>query len=331
MSRRLIIEGEEFIAEVCWRYYISGQTQEKIARSMDVTRLKVNQTIQKAKSMGMINIQICSPFVTRIELQQRLESQLGLQQALVSPMDTENSDCRIPIGAALAHFLTTQMDKNAWKKIGVSWGSTLQRAIERLPYQPQKDLEILAFMGGTTTGSLFNTFSVASGFASKFDASYSHLLAPIYLPENVNRDEFLDQQIYKKHLDACRSADAVLLVVGDVSHHSHVIQYGLPEEIQAAKLRKAGAVGDLLGHFLDIHGNEIDHSINQRVAGVKLSVLANIDNTILTAAGEHKVPIINAVIQRGFVDTLITDEMTAQLLLDYNTKKLPPANTAKQH
>lgn len=315
MPREPLLDGEEFIAEVCWRYYINGQTQAEVARAMGLTRLRVNQAIQKAKAMGMVNIQIRSPFLMRLETQQRLEGQLGVKKALVVPVDRENHDYHGPIGAALAHFLTAALKTESWQRIGVSWGVALQHTIERLPNLDLPEVEILAFMGGTTAGSSFNAFSIASGFADRLGAKYSHLVAPIYLPANVDRDTFLSQDIYRQHIDKCLAADAVLLVVGDVSELSYMVRFGLPPEITAQSLRDAGAVGDLLGRFLDADGNEIDHPVNDRTAGVDLVALKNIPNKILVAAGHHKIQIIHAAIKRGLVDTLVTDDLTAELLL----------------
>ncbi len=315
MPRDPLDDGEAFIAEVCWRYYINGQTQAEVARQMDVTRLRVNQAIQKAKALGMVNIRINSPFVTRLELQERLEQELGIERAVIVPVERDPHDYHAPIGAALAHYLLAELGGKPWRKIGVSWGVALKEAVERLPRQSLPDLEILSFMGGTTAGASFNAFSIASGLAEKFDAAYSHLVAPIYLPESVDRDLFLAQDIYKTHIDKCLSADAVLLVVGDVSDLSYMVKYGLPKEIDPAELRACGAVGDMLGRFLDKDGREIDHPINARTAGVDLSAVARIPNKILTAAGRHKIAIIDAAIRRGLVNTLITDDFTAELLL----------------
>ncbi|WP_033069096.1 sugar-binding transcriptional regulator [Thalassospira australica] len=315
MPREPLEDGEGFVTEVCWRYYVNGQTQAEVARAMKVTRLRVNQAIQKAKSLGIVKIQIESPFVTRLEAQQRLEL-AGVGKALVVPVDQASYDYHAPVGAALAHYLSTKLKNEPWKRIGVSWGVTLQRAMERLPLHSMPELEILALMGGTSAGSSFNAFSIASGFAERFDANYSHLVAPIYLPEDVDKDVFLSQEIYASHIERCMSADAALLVVGDVSELSFMVKYGLPRDVTMQELRDAGAVGDVLGRFLDAEGNEIEHPLNARTVGVNLNALADIPNKILTAAGKHKVPIIKAAIKRGLVDTLVTDDLTAELLLE---------------
>lgn len=308
-------DSEAFIAEVCWHYYINGKTQADVARGMGVTRLRINQAIQKAKALGMVHIKIESPFISRIELQQQLEEQFNITKALVVPAEREQLDFHGPVGTGLAHYLTDVLPDSGWKSIGVSWGVSLESAITRLSYQPCDDLEILALMGGSTAGSSFNSFSIVSGFANKFDASYSHLVAPIYLPDDTNRDKFLSQDIYTEHMEKCSAVDAALLAVGDVSDLSYMIRYCLPSNVTTQELREAGAVGDLLGRFIGADGHEIDHPINSRIAGVDLNSLTNVPNKILTAAGSHKVAVISAVLNRGLVDTLVTDEITAELLL----------------
>ena len=147
------------------------------------TRLRVNQVIQKAKAFGIVQIEVESPFIVRLEIQQRLEQKLEIKKVLVVPVDRKQNDNLASLGAALAHFLTNALRTEDWKKIGVTWGGTLQKTLEPLSYQKYPDLEILAFIGGLATGSSFNSFSIASGFAEVFNANYSHFLAPIFLPK----------------------------------------------------------------------------------------------------------------------------------------------------
>lgn len=61
MAREKIDDTDAFITEVCWHYYVNNMTQADIARHMNVTRLRVNQAIQRAKALGMVKVQIESP------------------------------------------------------------------------------------------------------------------------------------------------------------------------------------------------------------------------------------------------------------------------------
>ena len=316
MALDALDDTDAFVSEVCWHYYVNGMTQTEVAAALGATRLRVNQAIGKAKALNMVRVEIESPFRTRIELQEGLRSGLGVGKALVAPAHRAAYDYHGPVGAALANYLMDRLRVRSWKRIGVSWGVTLKRAIEKLPRRPQPDLEIVSMIGGATLGASFNTFGIASGFAERFDASYSLLAAPIYLSESVDRGAFLAQEIFETHFEKCKALDAAVLVVGDISPRSYLLSTSLPREFSPEDLAAAGAVGDILGRFLDKDGAEIAHPLHRRVIGMDLEALAAIPEKILAAAGPHKAGIIRAMAKRRLVDTLITDDVTAELLLE---------------
>ncbi len=316
MPRDALEDSEAFVSEVCWHYYVNEMTQAEVAGALGVTRMRVNQAIQKAKSLGMVKVRIESPFLARIELQERLREDLGIARALVVPAHREAYDYHVPVGTALASYLLGGLRSNGWRRIGVSWGMTLQSAIDRLPRQDQPEVEIVSMIGGTFRGASFNSFGIASGFAGRLGAKYSLVAAPIYLSRAVDRDLFLSQEAFRAHFGKCRELDAALLVAGDISARSYLISMGLPDEVRPEELAAAGAVGDVLGRFLDAEGRDVPHELNDRTIGVELETLQAVPEKILAAAGPHKVGIIRAASKRGLVNTLITDDVTAELLME---------------
>ena len=316
MPREVLEDSDAFVSEVCWHYYVNEMTQAEIAVALGVTRLRVNQGIQKAKSLGMVKVQIESPFLSRVELQERLREVLGIEKALVTPASRDTYNYHVPVGAALATHLTGNLKSSGWKRIGVSWGMTLQSAIHRLPRQDHPDVEIVSMIGGTFSGASFNSFGIASGFAERLGAKYSLVAAPIYLSRDVDLNLFLSQEAFRAHFEKCRSLDAALLVAGDISSRSYLISTGLPNEVRPGELAAAGAVGDILGRFLDKDGMDVPHELNGRTIGVELETLQAVPEKILAAAGPHKVDIIRAACRRGLVNTLITDDVTAELLME---------------
>ena len=67
--------------------------------------------------------------------------------------------------------------------------------------------------------------------------------------------------------------------------------------------------------FLDKDGNSVSQAIDDRAIGMPLDKVLEVPEKILSAAGPHKVDIIRAACRRGLIDTLITDDVTAELLL----------------
>ncbi|MCT4579534.1 sugar-binding transcriptional regulator [Donghicola sp.] len=324
MARELIEDSEAFITEVCWHYYVNEMTQAEVARLMDVTRLRVNQAIQRARSLGMVKIQIESPFSTRVDAQETLKNVLGIDRAIVAPANRDNYDYHQPTGAALAALLTERMRAGGWSSFGVSWGLTLDAAIARLPKQNHPDLEVVSILGGTAQGSSFNSFGIASGFARAFGAHYSILTAPIYLSEGLDRDLFLSQFALREHFQKFDTLDAVLLTCSNVSNKSFLVSHGLPSELTPESLVEQGAIGDVLGQFLDKDGNSVSKEVDDRAVGMLLKTVQRVPEKIMAAAGPHKVEIIRAACKRGLVDTLVTDDVTAELLMSAEASEAPP-------
>jgi len=315
LAREPIEESDAFVTEICWHYYVNEMTQADIARLLNVTRLRVNQAIQRAKLLGFVKIHIESPFLPRIEIQEELKSALGLQRAIVSPANETSYDYHKSVGAALAELLAERLATGDWTSLGVSWGLTLDSAIRKLSRQTHPNLEVVSILGGTAKGSTLNSFGIASGFANVLGARYSVLTAPIYLSEGIDRDVFLSQYALKEHFDKFTSLDAVLLTCSNVSEKSFLVEHGLPQGLTPEALIDAGAIGDVLGQFLDRDGRSVSAEIDNRTVGMPLDEVIAIPEKIMAAAGPHKVEVIKAACQRGLVDTLVTDDTTAQLLL----------------
>lgn len=316
MPREPVTDSEEFVVEVCWRYYVNEMTQGEIARVMNVTRLRVNQAIQRAKAMGIVKIRIESPFLPRLTMQEQLVEKLGIGRAVVCPSNPGHYDYHRPVGAALAALLSERLKTAEWKSIGVSWGLTLDATIRKLQRQSHPELEIVSILGGTAHGSAFNSFGVAAGFADILGAHYSILTAPIYLSAGIDRELFLAQNALKEHFAKFETLDAVLLTCSNVSEKSFLVANGLPPEITVESLISAGATGDVLGQFLRQDGSPVSEELDSRAIGLPLDQVPQIPEKIMAAAGPHKAAIIRAACQRQLVDTLVTDDLTAALLLE---------------
>ncbi len=315
MPRDALEDSDAFISEVCWHYFINEMTQADVAELMGVTRLRVNQAIKKARSRDLVRIELSAPFLPRIEMQAKLRSTLRLEKALVAPANRKNYEYHSAVGAALSGYLVDAVRDSDWKRIGVSWGLTIENAIRRLPPLSYPNMEVVSMLGGTTRGSSFNTFSVASGLANKLGAKYSLLAAPVYLSEGVDRSAFLRQELFEEHYAKFEQLDAVIITASDVSSKSFLIANGLPSEIDPKSISQAGAVGDVLGRFLDQDGNSIDHPIEARTIGVAIETVSTVPHKIMAAAGQHKVKIIRAAAKAGLINTLITDDITAETII----------------
>ncbi len=171
MAVEALDESDAFVSEVCWHYYVNEMTQAQVAGLLGVTRLRVNQAIQKAKALGNGQGPASScRFWRGSSFRRSCSDAARHSQGAGGAGPARRHDYHVPAGAALADYIVERLRTRPWKKIGVSWGMTLQSAINRLPRLPDPDLEIVSMIGGTNAGASFNAFGIASGFAERFSA-----------------------------------------------------------------------------------------------------------------------------------------------------------------
>lgn len=82
-----------------------------------------------------------------------------------------------------------------------------------------------------------------------------------------------------------------------------------------ARLRALGAVGDVLGRFVDAEGRIADPALDDRTVGLRLDHLPRKDWAIGVVAGAEKHQIARAALTAGYVSVLVTDEATARNIL----------------
>lgn len=308
-------DSEEFLTRLAWLYFVAGMTQSEVAAELGITRLRVNKGLAAARQRGLVRIELASPFAPGIALESRLVERFGLRAAHVGIADRTTYDPHAAVGAALAYFLEDGLNRDLWRSIGVSWGKTLENALRGIRPRSLPDLEIISMIGGTMIGKSFNSFGVAANMAARLGASHSVLAAPIYFETREMTQAVLASRAFRTQLEKAQKVDVAILVTGDLTQKSYLVRYGLPDGVLPASLAEKGAVGDVLGQFFDAQGRLIDHPINDCVVGVPVSALRGMQHVVLAAAGLHKVEIILAQLRAGYIHTLITDDVTAELVL----------------
>lgn len=311
----LIDTEERFLARVAWAYYVEGLTQEKVAEKLNATRLRVNKSLSEARRRGLVRITFNTAFAACVELEEALRERFGLQQAYVAPGPSDPSDVQMLVGAALGNVLSEVLADPGVKSFGMSWGGTLNIATQFVMALKRPDLEVISVMGGLTRGSDLNSFEITTRLAKIVGARHSYFTAPLYAGSVASRDTIMQLDVFREIVEKIRAVDAMAMAAGDLSVRSLLARDGLPSDTTLEQLIEAGGVGDVLGTVIDAEGRPVDHPINERVIGIGLGDLARIPNVILAAGGDHKVPVLRAVLGLGLINTLVTDETTAAALL----------------
>lgn len=85
---------------------------------------------------------------------------------------------------------------------------------------------------------------------------------------------------------------------------------------ELADVAEAGGVGDISLRFFDNDGKNVKTPLDDRVIGMSLEDLSQVDRVIALAGGKSKTEAIYGALQTGVIDHLITDKFTAERLVE---------------
>ncbi|MBW3097178.1 sugar-binding transcriptional regulator [Pseudohoeflea coraliihabitans] len=314
---------EEFKLRCAWLYYVEGMTQEQVAHNLGISRLKVLRLLAATRDEGTVQVIINSQAQSFLALQRALEKHLGLYEAVVVPAsDQGEATIASVVGYAAARFLSDQVSDGL--SVGIGWGGSLQACMRALTWREAEGLTVVSLLGGLTRASAYNPSSVAWRLADFYQSELYQITAPVFVPDEGLAEALWAQEDFRQLRERARSVDIALLSVGDVSTQASIFRRGILQPEDGKSLRDAGAVGDVLCHFVDQTGVVIDHPVNRRVMAIDPTVLRQVPKVVIASGGVRKVQAIRAGLLATGARMLITDVAAANALLE-----LPPVERTR--
>ncbi|MGV8938516.1 MAG: sugar-binding transcriptional regulator [Allorhizobium sp.] len=312
------MDNQQLMVKAAWLYHVEGLTQAQIGERMNLTRRRVNELLSSALESGVVRISFSSPLAENVGLEAQLCKRFGLEEAVVASTPLDPAHMHAVLGRTAATFLDRLIDVRNPGSIGVGWGATLNETVQQMTPVQAPQIKVLSLMGGLARGAEINTFEIVRRFARVLGAECHYFAAPIYADNMQSREAIIAQPVFQAMLRESSSVDMSFLSVGDVTGQSLQVRYGLPAHIDIAELVAAGAVGDLLGYYLDAEGKPVDHPLNRQVISPDLEVYRGIPCRIIASGGPHKHAILLATMRAGLSTALVTDADSARMLLDAN-------------
>lgn len=303
-------QQEQIAVRASWLYYMEGQTQEQIAKTLGINRIRINRILAAARETGLVQVRINSRLTSCLDLEKALRDQFGISEAFVVPTPDNRDEVRRVVGHEGGRILSDRLRENV--VVAVGWGRTLRLGLQAMERRDVPGMEVVSLTGGLTRGSVMNSHETAMRLSDMYSARCSYLVGPAFTDTEETLHMLLRQPMLIDALEHARQADIAYISVGGLDLNTTMSQLGLigPEDIET--LRRAGAVGDLLSYWVDEHGEVVDHPLNRRVLALPPADLVSIPGVILVTGGIDRAPVIRAALRRGVVHTLVTDEKTAE-------------------
>lgn len=306
------------MVRVARMYYEHGDRQPQIAEQLHISQAKVSRLLKKAEEVGIVRVTINEPLGGHSDLEQALASRYGLADAVVVNVDTEDeSSILSAIGTAAAAYLSEILLGH--ERIGISsWSATLLAMVNSMQkaMKPLADSVVQVIGGVGEPNAQVQATRLTEQLAMLTGASPRFLTAPGFVSSAELRTAIMAEPYVRETSEQWSDLSVVLAGIGSLEPSPLLRQSGnaLPHDEQL-ELRSLGAVGDVCLRFFDADGNPVHSGVEERVVGISRELLLGVPRRIGVAGGSRKHSAIRAALLGGWVNVLVTDTLTAGVLL----------------
>jgi DNA-binding transcriptional regulator LsrR (DeoR family) len=305
------------MAKVARMYHERGMRQAQIAEALHLSQARVSRLLKRATEVGIVRTIVALPPGVYTDLEEQLERDYGLEQVIVVDGGDPSDDPTLSLGSAAAEYLETTL--TGGERIGISsWSATLLAAVESMRRSRVPVAEtIVQVVGGLGDPRVQMQASRLLGlFASCTGADPVFMPTPGMLGAAASRDSLMSDPTVAAVVDLWPELTMALVGIGSVDQSPLLRESGNAlAQVDQARLREAGAVGDICLRFFDADGVAVRTSIDDRVVGISLDQLRQIPRRVGVAGGADKHAAIRGALLGGWVNVLITDLAEAKRLI----------------
>lgn len=309
--------GEDLneLLDVCYSHYIYNETQSQIAHQMGVSRAKICKMLAKAKARGLFSIRINDPIRTANDLADALSERYNLRTAKVIPVPRYGArDVIGQLGQAAADLLRTLL--RGHDILAISGGVALYETVKRFEPMPLENSRVVPLLSGfAETESSTRGTEIAFAMAGKIGAEIINMPIPGLATTPEEALMFRANPIVKGSMAWIRKSNIGLFGVGTADHESSLYKGGFLDDSLLEELGREKAVGCIGFSYFDAEGNPCA-DFNSRNIGWTLEDVKQIPLVIGVSGGTlEKAVAVRGALLGGYLDILVTDQITAETLL----------------
>ena len=299
-------------------YYIENLSQSQIAERENISRSQISRLLDKAKSLGIVNITVTLPDdPDNYVLVESAAKVLGIREVVIAPVDPEEDD-PAAISEAIAHTAALYLPKalKGCKTVGLGWGKTMYNMSLHLNYRNVGEERIYVPMVGVsgTSNPSLQVNTIIDRVAERHRARSYFVNVPT-LRDTSNPISKIDEQRMAALEAYWSRMDAAVFGLGGPPKGDGIFMEEASPRLNA-RVASCNAVGDVLSHFFYEDGSAFEFGRNYRHNAYDIQRLRKVRKSICLAGGPDKVEGIIVAARCGYFNTLITDSNTAKIFYD---------------
>lgn len=305
----------ELLARIAHRYYVDERTQQEIAREFALSRPKVQRLLDRARSKGVVDIQIQTPPWLHLDLEDELRATFQLTDAIVGPSRPDPQSQREAVARGAAEYLMRRLHDGS--VVTVSHGRDTGEVPRFFRTGRRLDCTFVSAMGGSPrVDAPTSPNEICRALADGCGGRAESLYAPAYVESVEMRDRLLEEDAVAHTLHAAAHANLALVGIGGTDDECTMVRSGCLSTDEIARLRDQGAVGDILGNYVDAEGRPVASPHRDRLIALSIDDLRRIDTVVAVVSEPEKPLAILGTLRADVVDVLIVDAGNARAVLD---------------
>ncbi len=315
MAREMESNELNQMLSVVKKYYELGMNQEQIAKEEFISKSSVCRLIKKAVSGGFVRFQINYPVESVQTLEKEFHKHFDLKKAFITPAYTEDMEIRMKdtCKSVCADLCKIVLPEDI---ICVSWGNTLDQLASVLSKESSTNRKCakVVMMNGSTAGDMDSTKSgkIVEELSEYFAAEGYMLPVPLIVDSRHIADAIRQDSHIEYVMEFARQSRIAVFAIGAMTKDSVLTKRGAYSEINYAEVVKRGAVGDIAGRCFNKQGRPVNEEMDACMIGLDLAAIKEKEYRIGLAVGNEKAQAIIGALRGGLVNSLYTDEITAQ-------------------
>ncbi len=297
---------EILMAKAAWYYYHEELTQVQISELLGLSRMKVIKLLERAKQVGIIQFRFRHDSEKRLEAEQRLAAQFALKDCFVVPSPPSPEDVNNNVAKAASMYISSRITGETFINIG--YGDTTSRVLNHLAINAEHTISCVSLTGGVS-------YYLPDARSGVFRSRLYLIPTPLIVSSEEVAAAMKSEKLVQDVRDLVPLSSLSVIGIGAMNDKATVLMIWLLTGNDFLLLKRNGAVGDILSHFINENGEAVSTDLEARTISTSLDTLKSLHNVIGVAAGTAKAEAIRAVLRGGYLDVLITDEATAEAIL----------------
>ena len=207
-------------ARAGWLYYVAGQTQDEIAKKLNVSRQSAQRMVALSVSQGLIKVRLDHPIAKCMDLAEKLKSRFGLASCEVVPSDPSEPSSTVGLAQAGAAEIQRHLKSETPKVLAMGTGRVLRAIVDELPILDCPQHKIVAMLGNMALDGSASPYDVVVRMAEHTNAKHYPMPLPV-LPRSIEeKNQLHAQHNITANLKLAKNADVTFVGIGSLGEKS---------------------------------------------------------------------------------------------------------------